>query len=120
MITVEFKNTDDPRIKLVVVAGSMDMIKMNVFTEKITEETKRGNFNFIFDMEGLTFINSAGMMDILMCKEMLREFNGTMSFFGFSEATVKILNALGMQKLVPICKSRQEAREVMNRSLGEK
>lgn len=120
MITIEVKNTDDPRLKLAVVTGSMDTVKKNVITEKITEETKNGVVNFIFDMTGLTFINSAGMMDILMCKEMLKKFNGTLSFFGFTEATLKMLNNLGIQKLLTICKTGQDAREVINRFLEKK
>lgn len=108
MISIEIKNTVDSRIKLAIVKGSMDTIKMNIITEKITEEMQKGAANFIFDMQGLTFINSAGMMDILMCKEMIKEHKGNISFFGFSESTLKMLSTLGISKLLTICNNQNE------------
>lgn len=117
MITIEIKNTVDSRIKLAVVKGSMDTIKMNIITEKITEEIQRGTRHFIFDMQGLIFINSAGMMDILMCKEMIKGNKGNISFFGFNESTAKMLSTLGISKLLTICNDQQGCKTFILNSL---
>lgn len=108
MVKITTEDIAGSKVRLLRVSGIMDSIDSNEFFKKIQEETAKGNYYFIADMTGISYINSSGILYLLCSKEQLKKDKGTIKYFGFNQNLCAILEDMGMLKMIQVYETMEE------------
>lgn len=108
MLTASCKETENPQIKLLVIAGELDSLDDNIISSRVKEEINKGNRFFVADVRDLTYVSSTGLLDLLSTKEMITKRGGAIAFHGFSQNITETLVILGILKVLHILPTYEE------------
>ena len=72
-----------------------------------------GSVNILVDCECLEYISSAGIGVFIAHLEDIDSKNGKIVFFGLNNAVNTVLEMLGIDQIIKICKSLDEAKELI-------
>lgn len=67
--------------------------------------------NLIVNLEGVSFLSSAGLRSILRIAKRLEKNDKTIAFAGARDLVAEVIRLSGVHKLFPLCATTQEARE---------
>ena len=87
---------------LVHLFGELDLGGETIFDEEVRGFDKRGLKQVLFDLSGITFIDSSGLWLLYVEIERCRHFGLDVAMLRCSDATRAILATTGLDKKLPI------------------
>lgn len=98
-------------IVVVRIRGSLDTVAAYAFREKMDELIKSGPYKYIFDLEHLEYISSAGIGVFPAIAPKLKDNNGGIIFTNVSEKTLKLFKMIGLTTIFGVKNTLEEAVE---------
>lgn len=107
---MEIKNMGEKRAILIKVDGELD----HHLASKIKEEADRkmcatNAVNVIFDLSGMTFMDSAGIGVMMGRYKKARTLGGKTAVYGTNAQTLRIIKMCGMDKVIKIVPCLEKA-----------
>ena len=93
----------------VFVSGFLDAHTVVTFESALNDLLERKYQKFIIDLEGLSYISSAGIGALMVLLQQLRRRQGDMVLFQPSPKVFKLLELLGFNKVFTIVHQREDA-----------
>jgi len=104
-------------VMVVSVFGRVLLPRTEVFSDWIgTEVGDRWAGPVLLDCTGMTYINSAGLREILMFARRSAEHGGRFGLFGLAESVRRTFEVVGFDRMLDIHGSAAEALEAILRS----
>ncbi len=99
------------QVKLVEFIGELTALESTEVSKKLLPLIDKGYINLIGDLSKLEYINSMGVLCLLRCHMRISKHRGTFKLFGVKNDVLKILEEIGMTKLLLIYQTLEEAKE---------
>jgi anti-sigma B factor antagonist len=93
--------------------GDLDANSSMQMDEKIQEGIDRDIYKFHIDCAGLRYISSAGLGVFISFMEVLTANGGKFVFSGMAENVYKVFQLLGLEQLMTIVKTKEEAEKLL-------
>jgi anti-sigma B factor antagonist len=93
--------------------GDLDANSSMQMDEKIQNGIDRDVFHFHIDCSGLRYISSAGLGVFISFMEALTAHGGRFVFSGMAENVYKVFQLLGLEQLMTIVATREEADKML-------
>ena len=93
--------------------GDLDANSSMQMDEKIQEGIDRDIYKFHIDCAGLRYISSAGLGVFISFMEVLTANGGRFVFSGMAENVYKVFQLLGLEQLMTIVKTKEEAEKLL-------
>lgn len=93
--------------------GDLDANSSMQMDEKIQEGIDRDIYKFHIDCAGLRYISSAGLGVFISFMEVLTANGGRFVFSGMAENVYKVFQLLGLEQLMTIVKTKEEAENLL-------
>ena len=100
---------DMGEIAVVRVSGVIDSETVERFGETVEEVFKEGCFNIILDIDGLTYINTAGLSIIADAYKKSSQNKGGLKILRAGDAIRELLDVVRFTKIIDIFESEEEA-----------
>jgi len=94
---------------LVSVKGRLDAVTSPDFEKEMDQCLAVGETVFLFDLEGLEYISSAGLRSILSITKKLKARNGKIVLASLQNIVREVFEISGFSKILTIYPSREEA-----------
>ncbi|MDY6796723.1 MAG: STAS domain-containing protein [Actinomycetota bacterium] len=107
-ITVS-KIGDMDEIAVVRVSGVVDSETVDDFGETIDRVFKEGCYNIILDIEGLSYINTAGLSIIADAFKKSSQSKGALKILKAGDAIRELLDVVRFTKIIDIFEEEEEA-----------
>lgn len=107
MLKIE-KNVGNDHSVLILI-GEIDASNSVELDEKITEMVEAGVRNLLVDCSGLDYISSAGLGVFMSYLEEFQDKEIKLVIFGLKEKVFQVFNILGLDQLIKIKFSKQDA-----------
>ena len=99
---------------IIDMIGELDHHASSIIRDKIDREISRTSTkNLIFDLKGLTFMDSSGIGVMLGRYKLIRKLDGKACLIHLNAQVSRIVNLSGMHKIIPTYNHLQEALEKM-------
>ncbi len=98
---------------MISLSGGIRGLEAREFHKKLWGATGGPDKFTLLDLEGLTYINSAGLRSILMVAKRLQESKAKFAVCSLSGATNKIFRMVAFDKVIEVFESRSEAIEAI-------
>ncbi|MBM9591290.1 STAS domain-containing protein [Leptospira sp. 201903075] len=102
----EFKSNGIVVLKLF---GNLDMLNAGILKERIKESASQEEHRFIFDLEGVSFIDSSGFGLIMSLNDKLSELGGGLRIVNVSKTIRQIFRISKISSVIQIFESTEEA-----------
>jgi anti-sigma B factor antagonist len=83
-----------------ILTGELDMTSAPALTDAVLPMCSNGAVNVVFDINGLEFLDSAGMRAILLCREHLAERNCKLALTRGTASVERLLEIAGLQDVL--------------------
>jgi anti-sigma B factor antagonist len=97
------------REDIVEVAPKGDLDMASVSQMKLQEYINAGRVKLVLDLEGIEFIDSAGLGEIVRSMKRAREAGGDLRLCGMHGQVGKIIEITGLHKAIAVYPTREEA-----------
>ncbi|WP_244788818.1 anti-sigma factor antagonist BldG [Streptomyces sp. BJ20] len=94
---------------IVRVGGEIDVYTAPKLREQLVELVNDGSFHLVVDMEGVDFLDSAGLGVLVGGLKRVRAHEGSLRLVCNQERILKIFRITGLTKVFPIHTSVEEA-----------
>lgn len=94
--------------------GDLDANSSMQMDEKIQSGIDQEIYDFHIDCSGLRYISSAGLGVFISFLEILNAHGGRFVFSGMSENVFKVFQLLGLEQLMTIVATREEADKLLS------
>lgn len=103
---------DDDSAAKIVLAGKLDMEGVRAIEQPLTQlsGSKQG---LVLDMSAVPFIASIGIRHLVLAAKTLARHQGVLVLLGPTEFVTEVLTMSGVDKLLPIVRSEDEARAML-------
>ena len=91
--------------------GELDASSSHLMDEKINIEIDKDSANLHIDCSGLEYISSAGLGVFISFMETLKEKDGKFVFSGMSTNTYNVFELLGLNQVMTIVPTEEEAKK---------
>lgn len=98
-----------PSVKLIELKGELDILGSKKLSDKLSLLIEAGHFCLIVDLHNLTYINSTGIYSLLSFFNKVKDKGGFLKLFAANERIKEILDVIGVNKLIPLYNTLQEA-----------
>jgi anti-anti-sigma factor len=103
-------------VGMVTLRGEFDTFYVNEFASEVESFAGRGVSSLILNMRFVRFINSTAVGAVIRARRRFRDLGGELAIVEPSKAVADVLQTLGLHKVMPICKSFDEALDRLGRS----
>lgn len=104
-ITIEQQS----EIMIAVANGRVDSSNASSFQEELIAATDASNQSVILDLEGLSYLSSAGLRVILLIAKSLRTKDAKFAVCSPSDPIREIFEISGFTQIIPVHASKDEA-----------
>lgn len=111
---IEINKSDSGNAHIVEVAGDVDASSSIHLDNAIEEAFTAGKSQILIDLSKLEYISSAGLGVFISRLDELKENDIKMVLFGLSESVMSVFRILGLEKLLTIVGTRDQAIEAVN------
>jgi len=94
---MKLKYEDHNKISIVFIDGDMTTDDVDSFRRTVTERIHKGTRDFVLQVQGMTFIDSAGLESLLWLQEAVAEHLGQIRLVAPEENIRKILEITRLQ-----------------------
>jgi len=113
-ITISTLRAGD-RAYVVTVQGELDLYTTPQLTAEL--ESLVDGLDVVLDLSGVTFLDSTALGAILLAARRLREDNGALALVASEASTKKLLEVVGVDRVVPVFDTSERALEHLVGSL---
>ena len=94
---------------IVRIGGELDHHYCDIIRNRIDPELMEPPIrNIVFDLTGLTFMDSSGLGLIMGRYALVKRYGGKMAVLDPSPAVQKMMNLAGMERMVPVRTSKKK------------
>lgn len=108
---LEIKNIKENKHSILLLEGEVDASNSVELDSSIQQLSEEGATAILVDATGLEYISSAGLGVFMSYLEDFQERNVKMVIFGLKEKVYQVFVILGLDKLMNIKKTKEEALE---------
>jgi anti-anti-sigma factor len=103
----------DDELTHLALVGRLDIAGLHAIDLKFHGYTAARRKPTIVDLSGLEMITSLGMGLFISCAQSMRRFGANMVLLNPRPAVEEVMNAVGLDKAVPVVHSQEEAMAVL-------
>lgn len=111
---MDIKEIRYEKYSTLVPAGELDANSSMLMDDKIQAQIDAGQYNLHIDCSAMRYISSAGLGVFISFMDELSANNGKFVFSGMTENIFKVFQLLGLEQLMVIVKTNEEAAERFN------
>ncbi|TGM52171.1 STAS domain-containing protein [Leptospira vanthielii] len=106
---MEYTESKFSGIVVLKLFGNLDMLNAGILKERIKESASQEEHRFIFDLEGVSFIDSSGFGLIMSLNDKLSELGGGLRIVNVSKTIRQIFRISKISSVIQIFESTEEA-----------
>ncbi|MBM9549166.1 anti-sigma factor antagonist [Leptospira noumeaensis] len=106
---MEYTESKFDGIVVLKLFGNLDMLNAGILKERIKESASQEEHRFIFDLEGVSFIDSSGFGLIMSLNDKLTELGGGLRIVNVSKTIRQIFRISKISSVIQIFESTEEA-----------
>ncbi|PJZ46458.1 STAS domain-containing protein [Leptospira brenneri] len=106
---MEYTESKSDGIVVLKLFGNLDMLNAGILKERIKESASQEEHKFIFDLEGVSFIDSSGFGLIMSLNDKLTELGGGLRIVNVSKTIRQIFRISKISSVIQIFESTEEA-----------
>ncbi|ABZ93015.1 anti-sigma factor antagonist [Leptospira biflexa] len=106
---MEYTESKSNGIVVLKLFGNLDMLNAGILKERIKESASQSEHRFIFDLEGVSFIDSSGFGLIMSLNDKLTELGGGLRIVNVSKTIRQIFRISKISSVIQIFESTEEA-----------
>ncbi|WP_411824850.1 STAS domain-containing protein [Leptospira sp. 'Mane'] len=106
---MEYTESKTNDIIVLKLFGNLDMLNAGILKERIRESFAQNEYKFIFDLEGVNFIDSSGFGLIMSLNDKLAESGGGLRIANVSKTIQQIFRISKISSVILIFESLDEA-----------
>ncbi|MCG6151440.1 MULTISPECIES: STAS domain-containing protein [Leptospira] len=106
---MEYTESKFNGIVVLKLFGNLDMLNAGILKERIKESASQKEHRFIFDLEGVSFIDSSGFGLIMSLNDKLSELGGGLRIVNVSKTIRQIFRISKISSVIQIFESTEEA-----------
>ncbi len=110
---VDIKRIQEDSYDLLTVVGEVDASSSIELDNAINEAIESGNKSFLVDCSHLEYISSAGLGVFMSYIEEFKKRDISLVIYGLNEKVSNVFEILGLDQLLSIRKSKDEARAAL-------
>lgn len=110
---VDINTISNSEYELISVKGEIDASSSIELDNALKEAAESGK-KILIDLQELDYISSAGLGVFISYIEDLKKNNTQLVIFGLQEKVQEVFTILGLQHLMTIAESKQEAEQLLN------
>lgn len=100
---------NNSRTKLIQINGEMVMNTSEELKNSLESMIENGFINLVIDLSKVTIIDSCGTLKLINAHLRAKKSGGKIILYGVNNKIRIMLDSVGLDKLMPICKNFQEA-----------
>lgn len=104
----------DAQITTLVIVGEADASSSIQLDDSLGEAINSGESKILIDCSGLNYISSAGLGVFMSYIEDINQKNLNVVLFGLNEKVLNVFGILGLDQLMTIVKTKEEALKIVN------
>ncbi|TGL44676.1 STAS domain-containing protein [Leptospira perdikensis] len=106
---MEYTESKSDGIVVLKLFGNLDMLNAGILKERIKESASQEEHRFIFDLEGVSFIDSSGFGLIMSLNDKLTDLGGGLRIVNVSKTIRQIFRISKISSVIQIFESTEEA-----------
>ncbi len=106
---MEYTESKIEGITVLKLFGNLDMLNAGILKERIKESTAEGGNKFIFDLGGVSFIDSSGFGLIMSLNDKLTAGGGGLKIVNVSKTIQQIFKISKISSVIQIYMTTEEA-----------
>ena len=107
-LTVE-TDSHDKGVLVLSLIGRVDGNTLETLEAAVEEPLQAGRQAIIFDLEKMSYVNSAGLRTFLVAARRLQRAGGKAVFCGLADNLAKVFRVSGFDTIFTICETREDA-----------
>ena len=111
---VDIRSLDSsPDVRVIALNGYLDAHTVADFDRCTDELIAAGTVKIILDLQGLSYISSAGIGALMGLSQRLKKDGGELVLLQPTQKVFKILDLLGFTRIFHLCDSEEEAEPIL-------
>lgn len=106
---VDVKRIQEGSYDVINIVGEVDASSSIELDNAISEAIESGRKSFLVDCSSLEYISSAGLGVFMSYIEDFKKHNISIAFFGLNEKVANVFEILGLDQLLTIKSTKEEA-----------
>ncbi len=106
---MEYTESQIKGVTILKLFGNLDMLNAGILKERIKESSSESEFKFIFDLGGVSFIDSSGFGLIMSLNDKLTAQGGGLKIVNVSKTIQQIFRISKISSVIKIYESTEEA-----------
>ena len=111
---MELEITDEDLFRIIKISGDLDVSSVIQLDDQIEESISEGKTRLLFDCQGLNYISSPGIGVFTSRIEDHEKGLIYLALFGMQPKVFSIFKVLGLDQLLPIIQTKEEAKAFIN------
>jgi anti-anti-sigma factor len=91
------------------IKGRLDVVSSPEAEKRVFDAINNGKFNLLLDMEGVSYLSSAGMRMLLSINKRLRTMSGKLAICSVTTNVVDVLKMSGFDHTLHMFKTEEDA-----------
>jgi len=108
-MNISEKTVDGGSITIVTIEGRLDANSSSVLEGRFNELAAQGGLKFVFDLNGLEYVSSAGLRSLLLAAKKTKANRGKLALFGMNENVREVFDMSGFSAIFSIYDTESEA-----------
>ncbi|WP_179232857.1 STAS domain-containing protein [Paenibacillus rigui] len=96
-------------ITIVTIEGRLDANTSSVLESRFVELTEQGRRKFVFELQGLEYVSSAGLRSLLLAAKKTKTLQGKLALAGMNENVREVFDMSGFSAIFSIYGTEAEA-----------
>ena len=111
---MEIGTSHEGSLYIIAVNGDLDASSSIILDRAIEEAVYANETNIVIDCKKLNYISSAGLGVFMSYLQDFQDKNISLLLFGLNEKVMNVFEILGLDQLLTIVPSKEEARMLVN------
>ncbi|MDD2236165.1 MAG: STAS domain-containing protein [Kiritimatiellae bacterium] len=111
---LKVKETKQGDVLVLEIDGRLHGADSAEFQEKIMDMLKEKPPKMLFDLSGMTRVDSMGLRAFIMTSNKVKSYEGKMALCGLQRIVEDVFDISGFSSFFTICKTREEALNGLN------
>ncbi len=111
---MDISTSHEDSMHIIAVNGDLDASSSIVLDRAIAEAVSANKTNIVIDCNNLNYISSAGLGVFMSYLQDFQDKNISLVLFGLNEKVLNVFEILGLDQLLTIVLSKEEARMLVN------
>lgn len=114
---MQIKTTTEDKFHIIEIYGDVDASSSIKLDQSVEDAVKEGFKDILVDCSNLNYISSAGLGVFMSHIEEFKEKEICFALFGLSPKVKNVFEILGLDKLLQILDTKQEAKEIKDKEV---